>query len=207
MFKLLEQMFGLEPCKNDLPLYPGKAKTIQEVGQKQYATTSAANREYVLGTAYLGPCVAFAGYDSRRKIGFLAHYDHCTYMKESLDLLVGDLVDVSKGTPEFDCRLVGGWGRKENIMVRAIRNYFCANDELGLRINITYEDLGGFFKQRSLALDTTTGIWYSYSLKCKPHEHRDLEASTRRSRSFGVAERVLKAKNQNNVRSHRSHVS
>ncbi len=197
MFKILYQMFGLEPGRDDLPLYSGKAKAIQEVGQKQYATTSADNREYVLGTMHIGPCVAFAGYDSRRRIGFLAHYDHSTYMKESLDLLVRDLVDASSGTPEFDCRLVGGWGRKENPMVTAIRNYFCANDELGLKIRITYEDIGGFPRQRSLALDTTTGIWYSYSLTCKPYEHRDLKASSRRSRSHGVAERVLKAKNQN----------
>ena len=197
MSKILDRILGLEPGRNALPLYSGKAKTIQYVGQKQYATTSAANREYVIATAHLGPCVAFAGYDSRRKIGFLAHYDHSTYMKESLDLLVRDLVNVSIGIPEFECRLVGGWGRKENLMVTAIRNYFCANDELGLRINITYEDLGGFFKQRSLALDTTTGIWYSYSIKCKPPGQRDLEASTARSKLYAVAERVLKAKNQN----------
>ena len=62
------------------PVYFGPFERCIEVTQRQYAISTGG----VLATWHLADCVAFAGYDKKRGIGFLFHIDEGSDVKDAI---------------------------------------------------------------------------------------------------------------------------
>ncbi|MDD4353392.1 MAG: hypothetical protein PHN56_02950 [Candidatus Nanoarchaeia archaeon] len=139
-----------------MPIYQGSNNLVKLIYQREQGITYFNDNKPVLATFGLGPCLAIAGYDSRLKIGFLAHYDFLTNEKESIE----QLIFLIPKNSFFDVSLIGG--NDSSIEQYGVIKELLKNNEV--LFNIIEEDVFGNIS-RSIVLDTRTGEKFAYNPK------------------------------------------
>ena len=143
------------------PEFQGDYSLLNLVHGGEATVSTSQSQRPVIGSVGMGPCVAMAGYDPNRKIGFVSHNDVGDYVGVLHDLVLKELREKTKSNLEIDIYIVGGMTGSGELasrlrdIARENFNPKTINEDLALNVS-DWTYLG-----KSFLLDVRDGRIYS----------------------------------------------
>ena len=143
------------------PEFQGDYSLLNLVHGGEATVSTSQSQRPVIGSVGMGPCVAMAGYDPNRKIGFVSHNDVGDYVGVLHDLVLKELREKTKSNLEMDIYIVGGMTGSGELASRlrdiARENFNPRTINADLALNVSdWTYLG-----KSFLLDVRDGRIYS----------------------------------------------
>lgn len=124
---------------------------VRGILQKEYAITDATSEKPIIGTFGLGTCIALTVYDSKRRVGAIAHIDATTAI-DSLDRIFYDLQESGvQINQQLIVGLIGGDSSSRQLVVSLLD--FLRNKSMSL----SFADILDKPHPSTFVMDTKTG--------------------------------------------------